>query len=323
MNISVALCTHEGSRFVVRQAESILRQTRVPDEVVLSDDASSDRTVELVESVFSAHTDIRLRVLRNERPLGVVENFQQAVLATSGDIVFLSDQDDQWRPTKIERMLAEFDRKPELLLLHTDALLVDEQGASLGLTLFDSLEASNEEITGLESGRAFSVLLRRNLALGASMAFRRELLDVAIPFGDAWVHDEWLAIVGASQGTGAVGVLREQLLDYRQHSNNQIGAQKRSGLAKLARLREPRRERNERLRRASDQLLNRLVGSSVADFVLAEVQRKVAHEHVRSEYPASRRRRIRPIANELRTGRYAASGRGWAGALADLLQPAE
>ena len=198
MSISVALCTHEGSRFVVEQAESILQQTRMPDEVVLSDDASSDRTVELVESVFSRNTDIQLRVLRNERPLGIVSNFQQAVLATSGDIVFLSDQDDKWRPEKIERMLAEFDRRPDLLLLHTDALLVDERGASLGLTLFNSLEVSDEEITALESGRAFSVLLRRNLALGASMAFRRRLLDVAVPFADAWVHDEWLAIIGAS-----------------------------------------------------------------------------------------------------------------------------
>lgn len=322
MSISVALCTHEGSRFVEEQVESILQQTVVPDEVILSDDASSDRTVELVESLFSRQEAVRLRVLRNERPLGVAANFQQASLAASGDIIFLSDQDDRWRPEKVERMLAEFASRSDLLLLHTDALLVNEQGITLGVTLFDALEVSDEEISDIESGRAFSVFLRRNLALGASMAFRRELLDIAVPFEDAWVHDEWLAIVAASQGAGAVGMLKDQLLDYRQHSKNQIGARKRSAAAKLARLREPRQDRNDRLMRASEQLLSRLAGGVVSAGILAEVERKVAHERVRSEYPASRWRRIGPILRELGTGRYAMSGRGWIGIVADLVQPA-
>ncbi len=322
MSISVALCTHQGSRFVAEQVESILRQSVLPDEVILSDDASSDETVELVESVFSGNRDVRLRVLRNERPLGVVANFQQAVLATSGDIIFLSDQDDRWRPNKVERMIAEFTSRPDLLLLHTDALLVDEHGASLGVTLFDSLEATEAELSGIASGSAFPVLLRRNLALGASIAFRRSLLDTAVPFGNAWVHDEWLAIIAASQGPGAVDVLRDDLLDYRQHSSNQIGARKLSPRAKLARLREPRRERNDRLQLASEQLVNRLVDSAAPENVVAMAEHKALHEHARSEYPISRWRRIGPVAREVRTGRYAKSGRGWASVVADLLQPA-
>jgi len=323
VSISVALCTHQGSRFVVEQAESIVQQTVPPDEVILSDDASTDGTVELVESVFSGQKKVRLRVLRNERALGVVANFQQAVLAASGDIIFLSDQDDRWRPDKVERMVAEFDRKPELLLLHTDALLVDEQGSSLGVTLFDSLEATEGEIQGITSGSAFEVLLRRNLALGASIAFRKTLLDAAVPFGDAWVHDEWLAIIAAAQGPEAVDVLREQLLDYRQHASNQIGARKLSVRAKLARLREPRHERNERLKRASEQLVARLGQSKPSEQVMAGATRKLLHENARSAYPAARWRRVGPVLREVRTGRYSGAGRGWTAVVADLLQPEE
>ncbi len=322
MNVSVALCTHEGSRFVKEQAESILQQTVVPDEVILSDDASSDHTVELVESVFAGRNDVRLRVLRNEKPLGVVANFQQAALAATGDIIFLSDQDDRWRPEKVERMLAEFASRPQLLLLHSDALLVDEHGASLGVTLFDSLDVSDNEVSNIKSGNAFGVLLRRNLALGASMAFRRQLLEIAVPFGDAWVHDEWLAIVAAAHGEDAIDLIEEQLLDYRQHSNNQIGARKRSASAKIARLRESRQLRNERLRRGSEQLLGRLVESGTKKEILVAIEQKVAHERVRSGYPTSRWRRVGPIVRELRTGRYALSGRGWMGIIADVVQPA-
>lgn len=319
--ISVALCTHNGARFVEEQVVSMLSQSRVPDELVLSDDASTDGTVEIVESLVDAAGTLALTVLRNRAPLGFVKNFEQAVLATSGDIVLLSDQDDRWHPDRVARTIAEFDAKRSLLLLHTDADLVDAEGSPLGVTMFEALEASPAELTGISEGRAFEVLLRRNLALGASIAFRRSLLDHAAPFAEGWVHDEWLAIVAASLGPDSVGVVTDSLLDYRQHGSNQIGAGKRSLGAKLARLREDRTDRNRRLVAASASLLERLRSLDVDPQALAMAERKAEHERSRSRYPASRWRRLLPVLREWRSGRYRLSGHGLAAVVADLVQP--
>src|SRR5690606_21930977 len=123
----------------------------------------------LVQALLASTDGPTLRVLRNTTPLGVVKNFEQAVLATSGDIVILSDQDDRWHTDRVARAVAEFEAHPGLLLVHSDADLIDADGRPLGLTMFDSLEASSKELANIAAGRAFEVLIRRNLALGASV----------------------------------------------------------------------------------------------------------------------------------------------------------
>jgi glycosyltransferase involved in cell wall biosynthesis len=294
-----------------------------PDEIVLSDDASVDGTVELVEALMAGAGSIRLRVIRNEHPLGVVKNFEQAVLATSGEVVMLSDQDDRWHPDRVARTVAAFSARPGLLLVHSDADLVDAHGAPLGVSLFGALEATAEELRGISEGSAFDVLIRRNLALGASMAFRRRLLDEAVPFPPGWIHDEWLAIVAAALGPDTVAVIADPLLDYRQHGDNQIGARKLSLRAKAGRLREGRTARNERLRVASIALRDRLSALAVDPDILRKAEEKVVHEEARSAYPASRWRRPVPVFREWRSGRYRLSGHGWTAVAGDLLQSAD
>ena len=198
--ISVALCTHNGERFLEEQLRSILSQTLQPDEIVLSDDASTDGTVALAERILAEHPSVRLRVLRNGSPLGVTKNFEQAVSTTTGELVALSDQDDVWEPERLQRYAAEFAARPTLLLLHGEAELVDAEGALMGVRLFDALDTNPWELDRIRSGRAFDALVRRNLALGASVVFRRTLLEHALPFPVSWVHDEWLAIIAAAIG---------------------------------------------------------------------------------------------------------------------------
>lgn len=320
--ISVALCTHNGEKYLAQQLESMLNQTLPPSEIVLSDDASSDNTVALAEALVADHPGTTtLRVIRNAQPLGVTKNFEQAVLATTGDLIALSDQDDVWRPNRLERIAAEFDSRPGLVLLHGEAELVDANGDHMGVRLFDALDTSAWELATIRSGHAFDALVRRNLALGASTVFRRTLLDVAIPFSPNWVHDEWLAIIAAACGDGTVDYLDEPLLDYRQHGANQIGVQKLSLRGKLRRLMEPRRERNARLVRAFDDLTERLAGLPVAPGIAAKAREKAKHERVRDNYPGARYRRVVPVVRELLTGRYALSGRGLPDVLRDLIQP--
>lgn len=323
-SVAVALCTHNGARYIGEQLSSILDQTVRPEEIVLSDDASTDATVQIAESIMAERGDgIRFTALRNDPALGVARNFEQATLATSADLVALSDQDDVWHPRRVESAVARFDARPELLLLHGDARLVDGDGSPLGLTVFEALEASAWELASIEGGRAFEVFVRRTLAVGATTVFRRTLLDRAVPFGVGWVHDEWLAIMAASVGGGAVSVERTPLLDYRQHGGNQIGVRKLSLRGKLGRLREGRRERNERMLAASEVMVDRIERLDVPEHILNRAHAKLAHERIRSSLPASRAMRALPIWREWCTGRYETCGRGIPDAVRDLVQPVE
>lgn len=322
--VAVALCTHNGARFLREQLESILDQSAPPQQLVLSDDASSDGTVELAESIMAERGGgIRFTVLRNDPPLGVARNFEQAALAATTDLVALCDQDDVWHPERLQTMVARFEAQPELMLLHGDARLVDGDGVPLGHTVFEALEATDWELDSIAGGRAFDVFVRRTLAVGATTLFRRSLLERAAPFGVGWVHDEWLAIMAASIGGASVSVERMPLLDYRQHGGNQIGVRKLSLRGKVGRLLEGRRERNERMLAAAEVMVQRIDGLEVPDAIRRRAHDKLQHERVRSSLPKAQPLRMLPVLREWRTGRYATCGRGLPDAVRDLVQPVE
>ena len=292
----------------------------------MSDDGSIDDTVQIVEATFAAwqaahpNAHVALRVVRNPTPLGVTANFEQALALCSGTLVALSDQDDLWRPGRLARMTAEFVTQPTLQLLHTDARLVDAAGRPLGTTLFQVLGVSTADQQTVHSGRAVDLLLQRNIATGATMMLRRELLEAARPFPAEWVHDEWLAVVAAV--TGAVDLIEEPLIDYRQHGAQQIGASSLDSVGKFARLHAPRGERNARLLSRSIVLNERAPHlPGVTAPILAAIAAKVAHEQTRSALPAQRIRRLVPILREWRRGQYTSYGLGLQDVLRDLVQP--
>jgi glycosyltransferase involved in cell wall biosynthesis len=180
-SVSVALWTHNGSRYIGHQVASILAQSRPVDEIVVGDDASTDDTVAIV-TTLAAEAGVPLRVLRSPEPLGITKNFERTILACSGDFIALSDQDDAWHPDRIERSLIAFDLKPTLTLIHADAVLVDAEGAPLGATLFEALGLGSALLAAIDSGMAFDLFLKRNLATGATMLLRRSLAELAAPF---------------------------------------------------------------------------------------------------------------------------------------------
>ncbi|MGW9182074.1 glycosyltransferase family 2 protein [Agromyces sp. NPDC055661] len=323
--VSVALGTHNGARYLREQLESILAQTHPVDEIVLSDDASGDGTVELAEQVIAEHraTDAAtpaLVVRRNPVALGVTPNFEQALRAASGDLIALCDQDDVWHPDRVERALAEFGGRPGLDLVAAEARLVDETGAPLGSSLLETLGVDHATRTRLGTDAAFGELLKRNLLTGATMLVSRALVERAAPFPASWVHDEWLAIV-ASVG-GGIAVVAEPVIDYRQHGANQIGVSRLGAGGKLARLREPRTARNARLLARAQDLADRLPAiAGDRPEVEAEVQAKLAHERMRQGIPASRLRRLPSVWREWRSGAYGRYGLGAQDVLRDLVQP--
>ncbi|WP_426623248.1 glycosyltransferase [Leifsonia sp. McL0607] len=320
--LSVALATYNGARYVDEQVESILGQVPPPAELVIADDGSTDGTVEVALAASARH-DVIPTVLGSAGTTGVTANFERAIGATSRPLVALSDQDDRWHPGRIAMLTARFDTDESLLLLHTDARLVDADGAALGRTLFESLEVGDHEFADEESGRAFHAFLRRNLATGATVVFRRSLLDVAQPFPHEWVHDEWLAVIAAA--VGGVAVVREATIDYRQHGANEIGVAAPTLSRKLSRVLEPRGDRNLDLATRFRILADRLaaLGTRVPPQYLAAARAKAAFESRRAKLPANRPLRLVPVVRLALSGDYGRyASRGRADIIRDLVQPA-
>lgn len=311
--------------YIEQQVSSILGQSVLPSQIVLSDDASADDTVARVRRAVSefAGAAPELVVLENDPALGVVANFEQAVRACTGDIIVLCDQDDLWVTHRLATLLERFAAEPDLLLVHSDARLVRSDGSPLGYSLFEAISLTPSELAEIHAGDEFVTLLRRNVVTGATTAFRRSLLDAALPFPASWVHDEWLAMVAAI--IGRTDVITEHLIDYRQHAANQIGARKLgvSGIVRELRLR--RTERGTRLVRRAEELESRLddLGHAATPAIRDLVSRKAAHERRRRDLPAFRLARVPGIVRELRSGEYAVFGRPRASVLRDLLQPGE
>jgi glycosyltransferase involved in cell wall biosynthesis len=321
--ISVALGTHNGERFLEAQLRSILQQRLPVAEIVLSDDASRDGTVELAQAIVSeprAGAPVELVVLRNASPLGVTANFEQALTAATGEFIALSDQDDVWRPDRLERAMQAFDARPQLQLVASDARLVDGDGHPLGGSLFGTLGLGAATLARWAAGGATAELMRRNLLTGATMLLRRELVTRAAPFPDSWVHDEWLAVVASL--TGGAGIVPEPLIDYRQHGANQIGVTTLDLGGRFGRLAEPRTERNARLLERARALAERLPALAPGDErIAAAAAAKLAHEHARSALPEARLARVLPVLREWRTGGYSRYGLGPQDVLRDLVQP--
>lgn len=320
MKVSVAMCTYNGARFLQQQLDSLLAQSRRPDQVVICDDVSSDNTVQILQrfalKAQELGVDVKLRV--NPSNLGYVRNFEAALELCDGELVFLCDQDDVWMPEKIERFFQRFSQDPQLLLLHADARLVDAQGQDLGCGLFESLEVTAAELAAVHAGDALTVLMRRNLVTGATAALRRELLQRALPVEQGWIHDEWLAMAAAASG-GRVDCLEWPAIAYRQHGGNQIGAVKRSLKQKLAGA-GPRRAYLAGFARRLDSLLRRCKAQGWMDAKLQHVlECHLAHVQARANLPRSLAPRLGVVWQQWRQGNYTRFGSGWRSITVDAL----
>lgn len=317
LRVSVALCTYNGERYLPAQLASILNQSRRPDEIVVSDDASEDATSAILER-FAGVSEVPVRIVRGPQE-GVTANFQSALQHTTGDLVALCDQDDVWHPERLARAVAVFDRDPDLLLLHGDARLVDANGEPLGHTLFEALRVPAEEWWNHPPAEVFATYLRRNLATGATTTFRRDLLSAAVPMPKAWVHDEWLAILAAA--IGRVSVLREPLVDYRQHGANEIGIRVPTIGYLFGRLFSSRGDRLRRLAIRARILSERLALLGAPTAVIALAEGKAEFELKRASYSKLRLARVPAVLGSWRSGAYRAfSSQGLADVARDLLQ---
>lgn len=321
--LSIVMCTYNGAAYLQSQLDSLLAQTLGPDEIVIGDDGSTDATMDILRqfAVRAAEAGIDVQLCRHPKNLGYVENFSRGLHQARGKLLFLCDQDDVWHPDKLARMVAAFEADPALLLLHSNALLVDAQGASLHCTMFEALQLTMQEKQSIGSGAAFEVALRRSFVTGATAALRRELVELALPVAPEWIHDEWLAAVAAA--TGRLGLIDDTLIDYRQHDANQIGASRRTLRMKWRDLLLPRTmllaDEARRLL-ALEQFFHQTDFPGAVDCA-RQVARKRAHFERRVVIGRlSRWRRIPAILHEAHLGLYRLYGTGTRSVLRDFLR---
>ncbi len=325
LSVSVALATYNGERFLREQLESIQGQSVLPQEILISDDNSQDSTMALVAEVLTpAWCDsqgVTLRVIRNPKALGPGKNFEQAILACSGDFVVLADQDDLWHENKVERLLAQFVGKPQVLLAHSDARLVDGAGQPLGMRLTDGIGFSVEELEILASGHSLPAFIKRNLATGATMMFRRELADIAFPLPSGELHDGWLALA-ASLLDGLV-FIPEELIDYRQHGKNEIGGEPKDPLAVVETLLGSWLALCSRLAQKNSDItaLVERMGDRVSQRNREIIDSRLRHNEWRIGLPKSRLLRVWAVLAGVLAGRYRKYGRVPHDALRDLVMP--
>jgi glycosyltransferase involved in cell wall biosynthesis len=202
--ISVCLATYNGEKYIVEQLNSILSQLSSNDEVVISDDHSTDNTLLLIKSL----NDPRIKIITNELGRGYTKNFENAINHSTGNYIFLSDQDDVWVENKVKLMmkyLLDFD------LVISDAIISDSH---LKPTL-----GSHFKLHNTKTGFLNNWLKTRYI--GACMAFRREIFSKLLPFPtqSKWcAHDYWIANVG--EFFFKVKLLETPLIKYRRHGNN-------------------------------------------------------------------------------------------------------
>ncbi len=304
MKLSVALCTFNGAAFVEEQLTSIAAQSRRPDEMIVCDDMSTDATPRILER-FSVAAPFSTRIIRNRQRLGTIRNFEQAIERCTGDVIFLSDQDDVWRPEKIATMADRFIRDVRLACLFTDARRVDESGKPLGDSLWNHIAFTESERRRVERGRAFDVLMRHNVATGATMAFRAKWRGMILPIPNQVLHDRWIALILSA--VARVECLDLPLIDYREHPEQQIGAgQPAGGLRRwLAMARETGpdewRQRAAELRLALPRLES--LGAVPRDRI-EQLRRYIEHLETRASLPPQRWRRVPTVIRELATLRY-------------------
>lgn len=198
--ISVCIATYNGARYIGEQLASILKQLSAEDEVVVSDDGSTDGTLDIVRSL----NDRRIRIVDGQRRHSPTLNFEWALRNAKGEYIFLADQDDVWLEGKVTRCVEE--------LQMCDCVVSD---ARVTDSLLNTTSESLFQLMHVRRGR-LSNLLWRNGYTGCCMAFKREVLSKALPFPtDIPMHDIWIGNVAAF--CGSLHFIDDRLLLFRRH----------------------------------------------------------------------------------------------------------
>lgn len=225
MKLGVLLATYNGEKFLREQLDSILNQTKKVDEIIISDDGSSDNTVKIIQEYVCRIKDVVIKCVINQEKHGVVNNFENAYKNSTADFLFLCDQDDVWKKNKVEVFLEASEKYPEQGLYFSNATLTDGCLIPIGKSVWDVffLDRNNDSKFYVLQGESIVKRLSRygNIVTGMSSAVRRRILERVFPLKPTVLHDEMIAYYCSING-GIVAINEETAL-YRQHNQNVLG----------------------------------------------------------------------------------------------------
>jgi len=218
--LSIALATYNGQSFILEQLQSLAGQRRLPDELIVCDDQSTDRTIAIVRE-FAEGAPFPVRIQVNQTRLGYRKNFMMAASLCEGELVAFCDQDDIWHPDKLERVIEAFEDDATTLVYHNANIINSER------------QVTGKVRTDLTSQTEVSPPLGLSpwtFPLGFTMTFRRDLLKLSkfrpetidyLNGSHELAHDQWIYLLSCIFGNTAE--LSEAVVDYRQHEANVFG----------------------------------------------------------------------------------------------------
>lgn len=211
MKISVACAVFNGTKYLEKQLDSLRNQSVIPDEVIFYDDASTDTSVQCLYLYIEKYQLVNWKFYRQETNVGYIRNFISALRKTSGDIIFLCDQDDIWEYNKIEVSVRYLEDHPTISCINSAYTCVNHND-----------EIITDSITPDATKLAFHNILLKNSSMGCTMALRRDLLDYYVQHTNAQAPHDWeLNLLAASNKQ--LQVLKDSLIRYRIHSDNTTG----------------------------------------------------------------------------------------------------
>lgn len=201
--ISVCMPTYNGEKYIKQQLDSILEQSISVDEIIISDDSSTDRTIEIIKS----YKDKRIKLIENQKFKSPIFNLENALKHAQGDYIFLADQDDIWYPDKVKIVLKHLENHQ---LVVTDCKLIDQESLTIEPSFFRNMN----------SGGGFFKNIVKNTYLGCCMSFDKSVLKYTLPFPKKIaMHDQWIGL--NARIFSSVYFIEEQLVGYRMHEDNQ------------------------------------------------------------------------------------------------------
>mgnify|MGYP000901785680 CR=1 FL=1 len=316
--ISIAMAVFNGENYIREQLESIAGQTLPPAEIVICDDSNDDLTYQAIIA-FDRRQPGLVHYHRNPVQLGVNKNFEKAISLCTGDMIFLSDQDDVWLPQKVELMTKRSERSGGVFC---DSSITGSDLRPLNLNHWKNRGFSQGQVsklTELSPRRRLTTFLRRVPAAAHDMAFHADLKELLLPFPDLNAcHDNWIGVILAA--TDAWKICDKELTLFRQHESNvsKSGARltwRRRIIEAKSSIVNDTFSWNETLFHAA---MERLAGK-VPDWVMACLEQRRDYAAARARMNCSLRKRLPLIGGELLNGNYFRFGRGCQSIVQDLL----
>lgn len=225
MKVSVALCTYNGEKYLSGQLNSIMDQTIRPDEIIICDDRSTDKTIEILSEYQSKYPET-FKVFVNEDNLGFVKNFEKAMYLCSHEIIIISDQDDIWEKDKISETLHFFENHPEFDGVFHDLKLMDEETTQPSYLNWKNISHKTIE-QEIKEGELFTALVvKGSFILGCCLAIKKEALKKYHLKDFQIAHDYYIVQKLSLKNT--LGFIPKSLSSYRLHSNQVYGLRYKS-----------------------------------------------------------------------------------------------